>query len=322
MSDPYAILGVTRSASAAEIKKAYRKLAKENHPDKNADNPKALEKFKAASSAYALLSDEKTRGQYDRGEIDGDGQPKAPAGFGGGGNPFGGGFQGGGFQGGGRPGAGPQGFDFGGDAGDIFSELFGRGRGGGGGPFGGGGFEGRQRAPQKGADVAYRLMVPFEDAATLKPQRITLRNGKTLDLKLPAGFTAEKPLRMTGQGDAGPGGNGAALITLEVAKHRFFTRDGDDVLLDLPVRLHEAVLGAKLKVPTVDGAVMLGIPAGSTTGKTLRLRGKGFSRADGTRGDQLVTLQVDLPADDAALKAFAESWHDDRRNPRAALGVD
>ncbi len=317
MSDPYAILGVTRSASPAEIKKAYRKLAKENHPDKNADNPKALEKFKAASSAYALLSDEKTRGQYDRGEIDGDGQPKAPAGFGGG-NPFGGG----GFQGGGRPGAGPQGFDFGGDAGDIFSELFGgRGRGGGGNPFGGG-FETRQRALQKGADVAYRLMVPFEDAATLKPQRITLRNGKTLDLKLPAGFTAEKPLRMTGQGDEGPGGSGAALITLEVAKHRFFVRDGDDVLLDLPVRLNEAVLGAKLKVPTVDGAVMLGVPAGSTTGKILRLRGKGFSRADGTRGDQLVTLQVDLPADDAALKAFAESWHDDRRNPRAALGVD
>ena len=273
MSDPYAILGVTRAATAAEIKKAYRKLAKENHPDKNADNPKALEKFKAASSAYALLSDDKTRGQYDRGEIDGDGQPKAPAGFGGG-NPF------------------------------------------------GGGFETRQRAPQKGADVAYRLMVPFEDAAALKPQRITLRTGKTLDLKLPAGFTAEKPLRMTGQGDEGPGGPGAALITLEVAKHRFFVRDGDDVLLDLPVRLNEAVLGAKLKVPTVDGAVMLGIPAGSTTGKILRLRGKGFSRADGTRGDQLVTLQVDLPADDAALKAFAETWRDDRRNPRAALGVD
>lgn len=315
MSDPYAILGVTQSASAADIKKAYRKLAKENHPDKNKDNPKALEKFKAASAAYALLSDEKTRGQYDRGEIDGDGQPKAPAGFGGG-NPFGGG----GFQGGTRGGAGPQGFDFGGDAGDIFSELFGRG--GGGNPFGGGGFERRQRAPQKGADVAYRLQVPFEDAATLKPQRITLRNGKTLDLKLPKGFSADKPLRMAGQGDDGPGGPGAALITLEVAKHRYFTRDGDDVLLDLPVRLPEAVLGAKLKVPTVDGAVMLGIPAGSSTGKTLRLRGKGFTRADGTRGDQLVTLQVDLPADDAALKAFAESWPDSARNPRAALGVD
>ncbi|MGL4540877.1 MAG: DnaJ domain-containing protein, partial [Polymorphobacter sp.] len=164
MSDPYAILGVARGATAADIKKAYRKLAKENHPDKNADNPRALEKFKAASSAYALLSDDKTRGQYDRGEIDGDGQPKAPAGFGGG-NPFGGG----GYAGG-RPGGAAQGFDFGGDAGDIFSELFGRAR-------GGGGFDGRARAPQKGADVAYRLQVPFEDAASLKPQRITLRNG-------------------------------------------------------------------------------------------------------------------------------------------------
>ncbi|MGL4541699.1 MAG: J domain-containing protein, partial [Polymorphobacter sp.] len=255
-----------------------------------------------------LLSDDKTRGQYDRGEIDGDGQPKAPAGFGGG-NPFGGGYAGG------RPGGAAQGFDVGGDAGDIFSELFGRAR-------GGGGFEGRARAPQKGADVAYRLQVPFEDAASLKPQRITLRNGKTLDLKLPAGFTADKPLRMTGQGDAGPGGAGAALITLEVARHRFFRRDGDDVLLDLPVRLSEAVLGAKLKVPTVDGAVMVGVPPGSTTGKTLRLRGKGFSRSDGSRGDQLVTLQVDLPADDAALKAFAAGWPDAGRNPRAALGVD
>jgi DnaJ-class molecular chaperone len=127
---------------------------------------------------------------------------------------------------------------------------------------------------------------------------------------------------MAGQGDTGPGGAGDALITLDIANHRFFTRDGDDVRLDLPVRLPEAVLGAKLKVPTVDGAVMLGVPEGSTSGRVLRLRGKGFTRADGTRGDQLVTLAIDLPAGDAALRAFAEGWRDDTRNPRAALGVD
>jgi DnaJ-class molecular chaperone len=310
MSDPYVTLGVSKTASQADIKKAYRRLAKENHPDKNADNPKALEKFKSASSAYALLSDEKTRGQFDRGEIDGDGQPRA-SGFGGfgGGNPFGGARGGGGSS---------ANFEFGGDPNDLFAELFGRGRGGN--PFGDAGP--RQRAPAKGADVAYRLNVPFEDAAALKPQRISLRNGKTLDLKLPAGFSADKPLRMAGQGDAGPGGAGDALITLDVASHRFFTRDGDDVRLDLPVRLHEAVLGAKLKVPTVDGAVMLGIPEGSTSGRVLRLRGKGFTRADGTRADQLVTLLIDLPDGDADLRAFAEQWRDDRRNPRAALGVD
>ena len=314
MSDPYSTLGVARGASAADIKKAYRRLAKENHPDKNADNAKALERFKAASSAYALLSDDDKRGQYDRGEIDGDGQPKAPPGFGGGG------FGGGGFRSRPGPQPGASSFEFGGgDAGDLFSELFGRG----GSPFGQGGFDPRQRAPQKGTDVAYRLNVPFEDAAALKPQRITLRNGKTLDLKLPAGFSPDKPLRMAGQGDAGPGGAGDALITLEVAAHRFFARDGDDVVLDLPVRLGEAVLGAKLRVPTVDGPVMLGVPAGSTSGKTLRLRGRGFSRSDGTRGDQLVTLRVDLPADDAELRAFAERWTGDTaRNPRAALGVE
>ena len=312
MADLYSKLGVARGADEAAIKKAYRKLAKELHPDKNKDNPKALERFKDVSAAYAILSDTAKRGQYDRGEIDESGNPKSFGfgGGGGGGNPFGGGAS--------RPQGG--GFEFGADAGDLFSELFGRGQRGAGFDFN----DLRGRGPRtqpKGADVSYRLNVPFEAAARLDPQRISLRNGKTLDLKLPAGFTAEKPLRMTGQGDAGPGGAGDAIITLEIAPHRYFVRDGDNVRLELPVRLDEAVLGGKVKVPTVDGAVMLGIPPGSSSGKVLRLKGKGFTRPDKTRGDQLVTLSVDLPADDAELRAFAERWESDKsRNPRAALG--
>ena len=312
MADLYSKLGVARGADEAAIKKAYRKLAKELHPDKNKDNPKALERFKDVSAAYAILSDTAKRGQYDRGEIDESGNPKSFGfgGGGGGGNPFGGGAS--------RPQGG--GFEFGADASDLFSELFGRGQRGAGFDFND--LRGRGPRPQpKGADVTYRLNVPFEAAARLEPQRISLRNGKTLDLKLPAGFAADKPLRMTGQGDAGPGGAGDAIITLEIAPHRYFVRDGDNVRLELPVRLDEAVLGGKVKVPTVDGAVMLGIPPGSSSGKVLRLKGKGFTRSDKTRGDQLVTLSVDLPADDADLRAFAERWESDKgRNPRAALG--
>ena len=316
MKDLYSTLGVARGAGDDEIKKAYRKLAKELHPDRNKDNPKALERFKEVSSAYAILSDADKRAQYDRGEIDESGQPKAPFGYGAGG--------GGGFQRG-PAGGGTGGFDFSGDASDLFSELFGRARG----RAGGGGFgfdfdELRSRRPApKGADVAYRLSVPFEAAAKLEPQRISLRNGKTLDLKLPAGFASGRQVRLTGQGEVGPGGAGDALVTLEIAPHRFFVRDGDDVRLDLPVRLDEAVLGAKVKVPTVDGPVMVAVPAGSTSGKVLRLRGKGFTRTDKSRGDQFVTLLVDLPAEDPELRAFAERWAEEKaRNPRAGLGVD
>lgn len=314
--DLYSTLGVARGASAADIKKAYRKLAKANHPDTHAGDAAALARFKDVSAAYTLLADDDSRGKYDRGEIDADGQPKAPPGFGGGGgfNPGPGGFSG---FGGGQPGGTTR--DFGGDPSDLFSELFG-GRAGGS-PFG---QDPRMRsAPPKGADVAYRLNVPFEDAALLKAQRISLQNGKTLDLKLPAGFETGRQVRMGGQGEPGPGGAGDALVTLEIAPHRFMRRDGADIRLDLPVRLGEAVLGAKVKVPTPDGPVMLGVPAGSTSGRVLRLRGRGFTRADATRGDLLATLVVDLPPDDAELRAFVERWTSDAtRNPRSVLGVD
>lgn len=304
-SDPYSTLGVQKSATDAEIKKAYRTLAKELHPDKNKDNPKAAERFSHVTHAYDLLSDKDKRARFDRGEIDGDGNPA---------NPFAG-FQRG-QAGGARGGAGP--FEFAdaatADLGDIFEGLFGGGR------ARGGGFGGRAAPPPRGANVAYSLAVPFEDAAILKPQRITLQDGKTIDLKLSPGVETGTQMRLSGKGQQGPGGAGDALITVEVRPHRFFTRDGDNIRLQLPVTLKEAVAGGAVKVPTVEGAVMLNIPKGSTSGKTLRLKGKGFAAKGGIRGDQLVTLAVDVPPADAALAKFVEDW-DDSRNPRAALGV-
>ena len=189
--------------------------------------------------------------------------------------------------------------------------------GGGGGPFGG--FRHRAAA-QKGADVAYRLKVPFDAAVALKAQRITLADGKTIDLKLPPGLEDGTKIRLAGKGQEGPAGRGDAIVTIEIGPHRFFRRDGADIRLDLPVTLKEAVLGAKVKVPTPEGPVMLTIPKGTSSGKVLRLKGRGFTARDGKRGDQLVTVGIELPANDAALQQFAESWSSGG-NPRASLGV-
>ncbi len=314
MADPYQTLGVARGASEADIKKAYRKLAKELHPDRNTDNPKASEKFSQVTNAYDLLTDKDKRARFDRGEIDGDGNPTSPFGYGGGPRPGtarganpGGGFSSAGFEygAGGDP-----------DMSDIFEGLFG------GAQQRGGGFaSGFGRRPQpRGANVTYRLQVPFVDAATLSPQRVTLGDGKTIDLKLPAGVETGTQMKLGGKGEQGPGGAGDAIVSIEVQGHRFFTRDGDDVRLDLPITLNEAVAGGPVRVPTVEKAVMLTIPKGTTSGKTLRLKGKGFHKKDGSRGDQLVTLVIDVPADDAALQQFVASWAD-ARNPRAAMGV-
>lgn len=315
MADPYQTLGVPRGAAEADIKKAYRKLAKELHPDKNKDNPKATERFSTVTQAYDLLTDKDKRARFDRGEIDGDGNPTSPfGGFGGGGGPQGGFRQ----------------QDFGGDSGDfgdIFEGLFGGGarRGAqqpGGGFSGGFGGFGRRQPPPKGANVAYRLSVSFEDAAKLAPQRITLRDGKTIDLKLPAGVESGTQMRLSGKGDPGQGGAGDAIVTIEIQPHAFYKRQGDDIRLDLPVTLSEAVLGEQVRVPTPEGAVMLTVPKGATSGKTLRLKGRGFHKKGGTRGDLLVTLMVDLPADDAELRAFVEGWQSrDQGNPRAKMGV-
>ncbi len=309
MADPYSILGVARGASEKDIKSAYRKLAKELHPDRNKDNPQAAERFSEATRAYDLLSDKDKRARFDRGEIDIDGNPTM--GFGGGG--MGGGFAGGqrGFRADGF-----EGFEGGIDIGDIFDGLFG-GRGGMGGGFAGG----QRRGPApRGANVQYRLRVSLTDAATQAPQRITLSDGKTIDLKLPAGVEDGTQMRLGGKGEPGPGGNGDAIVVIELQPHTFFRRDGDNLRLDLPITLDEAVNGAKVKVPTADGAVMLTVAPGTSSGKTLRLKGKGFSRKDGTRGDQLVTIEVQLPEGDEDLAKRLEGWRDSR-NLRARLGV-
>jgi DnaJ-class molecular chaperone len=313
MADPYSTLGVARGATEADIKKAYRTLAKELHPDRNKDNPKAAERFSKVTQAYDLLTDKDKRARFDRGEIDGDGNPAAPFGFGGGARGPGG--QAGGFR--------AQNFDMGGgdapDMSDIFEGLFGGRAAGGAGGFAGG-FGRRGAPPPKGANVTYRLRVPFVDAATLAPQRVTLGDGKTIDLKLPPHVEDGTQMRLPGKGEPGPGGAGDAMVVIEVQPHRHFTRDGDDVRIDLPITLKEAVEGCPVKVPTVEKPVMLNVPAGATSGKTLRLKGRGFHKRDGGRGDQLVRLMVDLPADDAALKAFVAEWTGGG-NPRSDMGV-
>lgn len=316
MADLYSQLNVARGASEADIKKAYRKLAKELHPDKNKDNPKATERFSKVTQAYDILTDKDKRAQYDRGEIDEEGNPRMPFGFGGGGAQPGGGR--GGFRG---PNGEP--FEYGGDAEGI-SELFEGLFGGAGRRRGGGGFGGFGRRPprqQKGADVAYRLEVPFEDAARLSGQRVTLASGKTLDIKLPPGVEDGTRVRLAGQGEEGPHGNGDALVTIAIKPHRFFRREGDNIRLELPVAIDEAALGGKVRVPTVDGPVMLSVPKASSAGKVLRLKGKGFTGRNGQRGDQLVTLMVDVP-DDAEFAKFLEGWSGrGKSNPRAGLGV-
>ena len=309
MADPYSILGVPRGAGEKDIKSAYRKLAKELHPDRNQDNPKAAERFSEITRAYDLLSDKDKRARFDRGEIDIDGNP---AGFG-----YGGGGSGGGFGGRDQRGFRADGFEgFGGDGidiGDIFDGLFG-GRGG----MGGGGAR-RGPAP-KGANAQYKLGVSLPDAAMLATQRITLADGKTIDLKLPAGVEDGTQMRLSGKGEPGPGGNGDAIVLIHLQPHAFFRRDGDNLRLDLPVSLDEALHGAKVKVPTPEGAVMLSLAPGTSSGKTLRLKDKGFSRKDGSRGDQLVTIEVQLPEGDADLLQRLDGWRD-TRNLRARLGI-
>lgn len=322
MADPYSTLGVSRTASEKEIKSAYRTLAKELHPDRNKDNPKAAERFSEITNAYDLLSDGAKRAQFDRGEIDADGNPANP-------------FAGGGFGGAGARARGPHGqqgqagFDTGDmDLGDLFDGLFGGGgasRGGAG--FGGGGFAGSRRPPppppKKGADIHYRLAVPFIDAATRADQRITMADGKTISLKLPAGVEDGTQMRLKGKGKNGPGGAGDGLVMIEVNAHPFFRRDGNHIRVDLPITIDEALNGAKVKCPTADGPVMLTIKPGTNGGTVMRLKGKGWSTKPGAngseRGDQLVTLEVQMPVDTQELNKRLEGWQDDS-NPRAKFG--
>ena len=316
MADPYSTLGVARSASEADIKSAYRKLAKELHPDRNKGKPDASERFSDVTKAYDLLSDKEKRARFDRGEIDAEGNPT---------NPFAGGF-------GGRPGGGgggAQGFrpkDFEGfgtegvDLSDLFDGLFG-----GGGQRRssglGGGFGSQQRPPpQKGPDAHYRLTVPFVSAASLEDQRITLADGKTISVKLPAGVDDGTQMRLKGKGKPGPGGNGDGLVIVEIGSHPFYHRDGDHIRMDLPITLDEALNGAKIKCPTADGPVMLTIKPRTNGGTVMRLKGKGWSTKSGGRGDQLVTLEIQMPDDADELSKRLEGWKDDS-NPRTKLGL-
>jgi DnaJ-class molecular chaperone len=329
MRDPYTILGVPRTASEADIKSAYRKLAKELHPDRNKDNPKASEKFSDATRAYDLLSDKAKRAQFDRGEIDAEGNPANPfAGMGG--RP---GYGRGGTYGAGN-GGGPGGADFAGfgaddvDLGDLFEGLFGgRNRQQQAPPRRGFGRQPPPPPPKRGADIHYRLAVPFVDAAAGRDQRITLADGKAINLKLPAGVEDGTMMRLKDKGHPGTGGNGDGLVMVDVGSHPFFRREGDNIRMDLPITLDEAVRGAKVKCPTVDGAVMLTIKPGSSAGTVLRLAGKGWTRKSGKtvdgkaeRGDQLVTIEIQLPADLAELEQRLDGWVDIAR-PREKFGL-
>lgn len=325
--DPYEILGVSRTASAGEIKKAYRKLAKKYHPDTNADDPKAKERFGEATSAYDLLNDKEKRAQFDRGEIDADGNPKF-AGFEGfhPGAGAGGARQGpGGMRwtytsggpGSAGPGAGPgAGFD----PDDLLSEIFGAGAGTGRGGFtgfGGGGAGTRARpggqAGARGADVALSVSIDLSEAAKGTTRRVRLPSGKEVDVKIPAGIEDGKQIRLRGQGHPGQfgGANGDVLVTVQVKPHPLFKIDGRDLRHELPVSLYEAVLGSTVRVPTLDGAVELKIPANSSSGRTLRLKGKGLPKPDGGKGDLYVTLRIVLPEKpDPELEELMNTWRE------------
>jgi len=313
MRDPYEVLGLAKSASAAEIKSTYRRLAKKFHPDQSKE-AKAKDKFAEINSAYEILGDEKKRAAFDRGEIDAEGKPRAT------------GFEGfEGFGGARRARAGAGGdaqhfsFDFG-DAGgragfdpDILAELFG-GRG-----------ATRPRGPVKGEDVAVSAMVPLAMAVSGGSARVALPSGKTLDVAIPAGVEEGQQIRLRGQGQPGSGKAlaGDALITIRYAPHPLFKVEGRDLRLELPITLYEAVLGAKVRAPTLAGDIEIAVPAGASSGRTLRLRGKGLPpTASSPQGDLMATLRIVLPAHvDAELSGMMRRWKDEHPyDPRAALG--
>ena len=293
--DPYKELGVARGASADEIKKAFRKLAKELHPDKNPGDKAAEERFKRITAAFDLLGDAEKRAKFDRGEIDADGREQFRA-------PPGGGGRSGGFGGFGGSG-GRGGFE------DIdLEELFGAFGGGGRAKSGfGGGFGG------KGQDVRATLDISLEDAIAGTTRRIQFSDGRMLDVAIPKGASDGQTIRLKGQGAPGRGGQaGDALIELKIAPHPVFKRDGADLTMDLPVSVPDVVLGGKIQVPTPEGAVMMTIPKGSNSGKILRLKGRG-AYAGGKRGDLLAKLAVTLPeTPDDELIRFATEWRDKR----------
>ncbi|MAI90416.1 DnaJ C-terminal domain-containing protein [Ponticaulis sp.] len=305
--DPYAALGLKKGADAAAVKKAYRKLAKENHPDVRPNDPAAEETFKRATAAFNLLSDPDQKARYDRGEIDAEGQEKArftgghPFGqSAGGGSPFGNAeFRTHSYGGGGRGEPGADGFE------DLFSGLFGGGQ--------------RRRQATRGQDARYVVDVDFMDAITGATRRLPMSDGKVLDVTIPAGVKSGQTLRLRSQGHPGVGGAppGDALIEVRVKDHPNFKRDGDNLRLTLPISLTEAVEGGKVEVPTPLGRKSLNVPAGAKGGSTLRMKKHGVQKKS-EPGDLYVTLQIVLPDKDlSGLKDFVKNWdHRDYVPPR------
>ena len=298
--DPYQELGVARSASADELRRAFRKLAKELHPDKNPGDKKAEERFKRVSAAFDILGDEDKRKKFDRGEIDADGRetPRGfSGGFSGGEHPFQNGFQSAQFEGV--------------DLNDILGEFFGRQGGAGGGHAGGGGPRGFSGGfERKGSDVRARLEIDLEDAIRGGKKRISFSDGRVIDVNIPKGAADGQVLRLKGQGSPGRAGPGDALIELVLRPHPLFRREGDSLAMDLPVSVPDAVLGGKVEAPTPEGPVALTIPRHSNSGAVLRLKGRGLpDPKTGKRGDLLARLVVTLPdKPDAELERFAEGW--------------
>jgi DnaJ-class molecular chaperone len=302
MRDPYEVLGVSRNASDAEVKKAFRALAKKHHPDTHGNDPAKVKQFQEISSAYDILGDKEKRAQFDRGEIDAGGQPR---GF----DPRAQGF--GGRRAGGRGGARDFEFRWGGTGEnfrteDIFSELFGN--------FGMGGEQGARRrsGPRKGEDLQLATTITLEEAAQGAQRRVVLPDGKQIEAKIPPGVREGQQIRLKGQG--GPGRNGGpagdVLINIDIAPHAMFTREGRDLRMDLPITLKEAVLGGKVPVETLSGTLTLTVPPNSNSGKVLRLKGKGLPGAGSEApGDLYVRLAIVLPENpDSELEAFARKW--------------
>ena len=286
---------MARTASADDIRKAFRKLAKQYHPDANPGNKQAEERFKRISAAFDLLGDAEKRKKFDAGEIDAEGH-ETMRGFSGG--PFGqGGFRSGGFQG-----------DFDGvDLGDILGEMFGARAGQRSGGFAGG------FPPQRGSDVRAGLEIDLEEAIAGGKKRIAFSDGRTLDVSIPKGATDGQVLRLKGQGSPGRAGPGDALIELTIRPHPIYRREADNLVMDLPVSVPDAVLGGKVEAPTPEGPVTLTVPAGSNSGSVLRLKGRGMPTAQGRRGDLMARLVVTLPEKpDEALTKFAETWRVER----------
>ncbi len=317
MRDPYEILGVQKNATPAAIKSAFRRLAKKLHPDANKTDKTAATKFAELNAAYEIVGDESKRKAFDRGEIDAEGKPRFQ-GFGGGGRRAGGFGQGAGGQdshfehftwgsdgaqrGGGRPGGGR-----GGGIDDIIKEMFGGGGGGRRAQFEQQDFGG----PAQGSDVTGTVTVTLPEILTGTSRRVHLPTGKEIDAKIPAGLADGQTIRLKGQGMPGAGGvAGDALITVSIAEHPLFKREGANLRLELPVTLYEAVLGGKVRVPTLDGAVELAIPPGTSSGRTMRVKGKGLPSKDGA-GDLYATIRILLPdRADPELEELMKTWRD------------